>query len=34
MTEDREAIQTLTGFIAKVEIFDLLISTPLFRGAE
>jgi hypothetical protein len=32
MYEDREAIQTLTKFISKVEIFDLLVSTPLFRG--
>jgi hypothetical protein len=32
MYEDREAIQTLTNFISKVEVFDLLVSTPLFRG--
>lgn len=34
MFEDREAIQTLTEFIAKVEIFDMVISTPLFRGQD
>lgn len=34
MFEDREAIQTLTNFIKKVEVFDLVISTPIFRGQD
>lgn len=34
MREDREAIQSLTDFIRKVEIFDLVISNPLFRGQD
>lgn len=32
MHADRQPIHTLTQFISKVEIFDLVISTPLFRG--
>lgn len=32
MFEDRNAIQNLTTFISKVEFFDLVVSTPLFRG--
>jgi hypothetical protein len=32
MQEDRVAIQTITEFLSKVEVFDSVVSNPLFRG--